>query len=47
MKACVGSGLVDEDASRLNSVEGDDCLGKGSSSVEVGGKDAGLARRKG
>lgn len=44
MKDCVGSGLVDEEASRplANSVEGDEDLEEDPSSVEVA---TGLARR--
>ena len=44
MKESVGSGFVDEDASKLNSVEGDEGPDKGSSSVEVA---TGLVRRNG
>jgi hypothetical protein len=44
VKECVGVGLVDENASEPNSVEGDEGLDKGSSSVEVA---TGLARRNG
>ena len=44
MKESVGSGLVDEDASKLNSVDGDEGLDRDSSSVEV---STGLVRRNG
>jgi len=35
VKESVGSGLVDEDASKLNSVEGDEGLDRDSTFVEV------------